>query len=79
MKEVERVVELIKKSSAGSVRYVKVSYAPATSTYHVKIFLLRPLEWRVLFEVVKELEKSFLVKVYVPHARALRLDLKKRS
>ena len=79
MKEFEKVVELAKKLGAGSVKYVKYSYTPATDTHHVKIFLLKPLDWRVLAELVKELERSYAVKVYAPHANAIRLDLKKRS
>ena len=50
--ELEKIAEAAKKLGAGSVKYVKYSYVPATSTYHVKI--------------------------YVPHAHALRLDLKKK-
>ncbi|MCU7786444.1 hypothetical protein ODS41_00670 [Pyrobaculum sp. 3827-6] len=79
MKDIERVVELVKKLGAGSVKYVKYSYSPATDTHHVKIVLLRPVEWRLFSEVVKELERSYTVRVYAPHANAIRLDLKKRS
>ncbi|AET31860.1 hypothetical protein P186_0406 [Pyrobaculum ferrireducens] len=79
VKDIERVVELVKKLGAGSVKYVKYSYSPATDTHHVKIVLLRPVEWRLFSEVVKELERSYTVRVYAPHANAIRLDLKKRS
>jgi hypothetical protein len=44
----------------------------------VKIYLVKPIEWRALAELVKELERSFSVKIYAPHARALRLDLKRK-
>jgi hypothetical protein len=37
------------------------------------------LEWKVFAELVKEVERHYSVKVYVPHAHALRLDLKKKS
>jgi len=58
--ELEKIVEVAKKLGAGSVKYVKYSYVPATSTYHVKIYLVKPLEWRALAELVKELEKELL-------------------
>jgi sugar phosphate isomerase/epimerase len=77
--ELEKIVEMTKRLGAGSVRYVKYSYAPATDTYHIKIYLVKPLEWKVLAELVKEVERHYSVKVYVPHAHALRLDLKKKS
>ncbi len=76
--ELEKIAEAAKKLGAGSVKYVKYSYVPATGTYHVKIYLVKPIEWKTLAELVKELEKSFSVKIYVPHAHALRLDLKKK-
>ena len=76
--ELGKVVEMAKRLGAGSVKYVKYSYTPATDTYHVKIYLVKPIEWRALAELVKELERSFSVKIYAPHARALRLDLKRK-
>ena len=78
MKEIEKAIELVKKLGAGSVKYVKLTYNPAKDTHYIKVLLLRPIEWRVLSEIVKELEKNFSVKGYAPHARAIRLDLKKR-
>ncbi|ACB40275.1 hypothetical protein [Pyrobaculum neutrophilum] len=78
MKEFEKVAELVRRLGGGYVRYVKWSYAPATDTYHLKIYLVKPVEWRVLSEIVKELERGFSVRVYAPHAHALRLDLKKK-
>jgi len=76
--ELEKIAETAKKLCTGSVKYVKYSYTPATDTYHVKLYLTKPLEWKALAELIREIEKSFSVKVYVPHARALRLDLRKK-
>lgn len=79
MKEMEKTVDLLKKAFVGSIKYIKVSYTPTSSTYHVKIYLLKPLEWKTFSELVKELEKNYSIKIYAPHARAIRLDLKKKS
>lgn len=78
MKELERVIEIIKREGAGGVKYVKWGFSPATNSYHLKIYLLKPIDIKVLTDVVKELEKSYQVKIYAPHARAIRLDLRKR-
>ncbi|ABL87980.1 conserved hypothetical protein [Pyrobaculum islandicum DSM 4184] len=78
MKELEKVVDLAKRAGMGSVKYVKWSYSLASDTYHVKIYLVKPLEWRILSEIIKEVERVFSVKIYVPHARVLRLDLRKK-
>jgi hypothetical protein len=79
VKEFEKIIEIAKRLGAGSVRYVKYSYTQATDTHHIKIYLVKPVEWKVLAELVKELEKNFSVKIYAPHAHALRLDLKRKS
>ncbi|MEM1597729.1 MAG: hypothetical protein QXP31_07275 [Pyrobaculum sp.] len=78
MKDLEKLVEYVKKVGAGCVKYVKYGYVPSSDVYYFKIFLLRPMELRTFLEIVKELEKSYAVKIYAPHARALRLDLKKK-
>jgi len=79
VKELERAVEVVKKVGAGYVKYVKYSYAPATGLYHLKIYLVKPMEFKALVEVVKELERHFSVKIFAPHRGAIRLDLQKRG
>jgi hypothetical protein len=78
VRELERVVGAIKRVGAGSVKYAKWSYSPATGAYHLKIYLVKPLEWGALAEIVRELEREFRVAVYAPHANAIRLDLRRK-
>ncbi|MEZ0319602.1 MAG: hypothetical protein ABWK05_06395 [Pyrobaculum sp.] len=78
MKDLEKLVDYVKKVGAGCVKYVKYGYTSSGDVYYLKIFLLKPMELRTFLEIVKEVEKSYVVKIYAPHAKAIRLDLKKK-
>ncbi|MFN3803652.1 MAG: hypothetical protein ACK4SY_01190 [Pyrobaculum sp.] len=77
MREFEKTIELIKRSGAGVVKYVKYGQTEV-GTYYIKIFLLKPIDIKIVFDVIKEFEKGYSIKIYAPHARAIRLDLKKK-
>ncbi len=77
MREIEKVVELIKSSGFGSVKYIKYSHVPPSSFY-IKIFLLKPIDMKILLDVARELDKYYTMKIYAPHAHAIRIDLKKK-
>jgi hypothetical protein len=76
----DELVELAKKRAKASLKYAKAFYDPRTATYKVKLVLERPMPFDQLAELAAAAAaKGFSVEVYAPHAKAIRLDLRKKG
>ncbi|MEZ0248371.1 MAG: hypothetical protein ABWJ97_03775 [Thermoproteus sp.] len=75
---VNALLELIKARAKEPLKYAKAIYDPKEKTYRIKIVLLKPMPFSALREIVNVAEsRGFQVYIYAPHARAIRLDLKR--
>ncbi|MGC8582584.1 MAG: hypothetical protein ACP5I3_04165 [Thermoproteus sp.] len=78
MEDVNALLELVKAKAKEPLKYAKVIYDPKNKTYRLKLVLLKPMPFSTLKEIAAAAEaRGYQVSIYAPHARAIRLDLKK--
>lgn len=76
--EPSRYIEAVKRLGGPAVRYAKLTYTKDTATYHIKIYLEKPIDAKAVVDIVGELQRlGYSVRLYAPHARAIRIDFKK--
>ncbi|MBP1448512.1 MAG: hypothetical protein JZD41_00610 [Thermoproteus sp.] len=77
--EIADLVELAKRKGLNSLKYAKVVYDEKADAYRLKLVLVKPIAFSALAEIAAAAQaKGFEVELYAPHARAVRLDLKRR-
>jgi hypothetical protein len=78
VEDVNALLELAKAKAREPLKYAKVLYDPRSKTYRLKLVLLRPMPFSALREIAAAAEaRGYQVSIYAPHARAIRLDLRK--
>lgn len=76
--DLNALLELAKAKARDPLKYAKILYDPKTKTYRLKLVLLKPMPFSALREIAAAAEaRGYQVSVYAPHARAIRLDLRK--
>ncbi len=76
--DLSALLELVKAKAKEPLKYAKAVYDPKTKTYRLKLVLLKPMPFSALSEIVAAAEaRGYQVSIYAPHARAIRLDLRK--
>ena len=76
--DLNALLELVKAKAREPLKYAKIIYDPKTKTYRLKLVLLKPMPFSTLKEIASAAEaRGYQVSIYAPHARAIRLDLRK--
>jgi len=74
----EEILNKLKREGINSIKYIKITYNKTNNTYYIKIVLKKPIESKILINLIQELERGgFKTQIYAPHALAVRIDVKK--